>query len=64
MQSHDRMENHAGRTTVGCDAIFTAHFNAGVRSADLPDISPAYPAHNKLTTGNWPAIGMDWKCAA
>ena len=58
------MENHAGRTTVGCDAIFAEHFNAGTRGAELPDISLAYPAPDQIVTGSEAAIGMDWKPAA
>ncbi|MEQ1592905.1 MAG: hypothetical protein ABL892_11025 [Thiobacillaceae bacterium] len=63
-KSHDRMESHAGRTTVGCDAIFAKRFNASATRADLPDISSAYPAPDPLITGNEAAIGMDWKRAA
>lgn len=58
------MALHAGRTTVGCDAIFAEHFNAGIRSADLPDISLAYPAPDRLITGNETAIDMGRKRAA
>lgn len=42
---HDRMESHAGRITVGCDAIFTEHFNAGIRGAALPDLDALSDSH-------------------